>query len=210
MTFAPPCFSAGELHACGIRCGNDLEHRLGPGEPKSWKGKAGSCSQPPRMRLWDLRGPCLVSLAPQVRVNCIAPGWIRTAWAAAGGRGLVQRVRETPLGPLGTPDHIAARSFSSSAPVALVHHGEVIAANGGAVRQHRSDAEFQDCRFWHRSPTFSLRARRLRTHPVCDWPPRRVLAMVSAAGAQRTCRFRLRCRRARNQRRCPDACRLGE
>lgn len=39
-----------------------------------------------------------VSLAPRVRVNCIAPGWIRTAWGETAGDNWQERVRrETPL-----------------------------------------------------------------------------------------------------------------
>ena len=38
-----------------------------------------------------------VSLAPEVRVNCLAPGWIRTAWGEHASSDWQQRVlRETP------------------------------------------------------------------------------------------------------------------
>ena len=76
-----------------------------------------------------------VSLAPRVRVNCIAPGWIRTAWGDEAGDLWQQRVRsETPLGRWGTPDDIAnlARFLVSSDADYIT--GQVINANGGAVR----------------------------------------------------------------------------
>jgi 3-oxoacyl-[acyl-carrier protein] reductase len=76
-----------------------------------------------------------VSLAPQVRVNCIAPGWIRTAWGEQASDVWQQRVRrETPLQRWGEPEDIArlARFLVSSEAAYLT--GQVINANGGAVR----------------------------------------------------------------------------
>ena len=58
-----------------------------------------------------------VSLAPRVRVNCIAPGWIRTAWGETASEAWQERVRrETPLGRWGTPEDVAkvARFLASS------------------------------------------------------------------------------------------------
>src|SRR5207249_1625259 len=50
-----------------------------------------------------------LTLAPQVRVNCLAPGWIRTGWGATASPVWQERVRqETPLGRWGLPEDIAA------------------------------------------------------------------------------------------------------
>lgn len=76
-----------------------------------------------------------VSLAPEVRVNCIAPGWIRTAWGDGASDAWQSRVlRETPLKRWGLPEDIAklARFLVSSDASYLT--GQVINANGGAVR----------------------------------------------------------------------------
>lgn len=76
-----------------------------------------------------------LSLAPQVRVNCIAAGWIRTAWGEQASESWQERVlRETPLGRWGTPEDIArlARFLVSAEADYLT--GQVIYANGGAVR----------------------------------------------------------------------------
>ena len=43
-----------------------------------------------------------LTLAPEVRVNCLAPGWIRTAWAEGASHAWQERaIRETPLGRWG-------------------------------------------------------------------------------------------------------------
>ena len=76
-----------------------------------------------------------VSLAPEVRVNCIAPGWIRTAWGEQAGDVWQQRVlRETPLRRWGTPEDIARLARFLVSPDAGYITGQVICANGGAVR----------------------------------------------------------------------------
>src|SRR5262249_53477995 len=76
-----------------------------------------------------------VSLAPVVRVNCIAPGWIKTAWGETASDAWQQRVRrETPLQRWGQPEDVArlARFLASDAASYLT--GQVINCNGGAVR----------------------------------------------------------------------------
>ena len=76
-----------------------------------------------------------VSLAPSVRVNCIAPGWIRTAWGENASDVWQERVRsETPLRRWGTPQDIAAAARFLCSPDAAYITGQVINVNGGAVR----------------------------------------------------------------------------
>lgn len=76
-----------------------------------------------------------LSLAPEVRVNCIAPGWIRTAWGTQASAEWQERVlRETPLGRWGEPEDIAALARFLCSPAASYLTGQVICANGGAVR----------------------------------------------------------------------------
>ena len=76
-----------------------------------------------------------LSLAPKVRVNCIAPGWVRTAWGAGASHTWQERVRrETPLGRWGTPEDVAAVARFLAAPRSGFITGQVIQVNGGAVR----------------------------------------------------------------------------
>lgn len=76
-----------------------------------------------------------VSLAPEVRVNHIAPGWIRTAWGETASPEWQDRVRrETPLGIWGLPEDVAAATVWLSEPSASWMTGQTIRVNGGAVR----------------------------------------------------------------------------
>ena len=76
-----------------------------------------------------------VSLAPTVRVNCIAPGWIRTAWGEQASDPWQERVvKETPLNRWGTPEDIAKLARFLVSPDASYITGQVINCNGGAVR----------------------------------------------------------------------------
>ncbi len=76
-----------------------------------------------------------LSLAPTVRVNCLALGWIRTDWGASASEVWQERVRrETPLGRWGTPEDVAAAAEWLSSPAAAYITGQTIRINGGAVR----------------------------------------------------------------------------
>lgn len=76
-----------------------------------------------------------LSLAPEVRVNCLAPGWIRTAWGESASDGWQERVRrETPQGVWGLPEDVAAAAVWLASPAAAFVTGQTIRINGGAVR----------------------------------------------------------------------------
>jgi 3-oxoacyl-[acyl-carrier protein] reductase len=72
--------------------------------------------------------------APAVRVNVVAPGWIRTEWLDGAGPEIQQRVAEaTPLGRAGMPDDVAgAVAFLVSAEAAFIT-GQTLLVNGGVV-----------------------------------------------------------------------------
>jgi 2-amino-4-hydroxy-6-hydroxymethyldihydropteridine diphosphokinase len=76
-----------------------------------------------------------VSLAPEVRVNCIAPGWIKTAWGETASPKWQDRVHcETPLRRWGQPEDVAAAAVWLASPASAFVTGQVIRVNGGAVR----------------------------------------------------------------------------
>jgi len=76
-----------------------------------------------------------LTLAPQVRVNCVAPGWIQTAWGTSASTVWQERVqRETPLVRWGLPEDVARAVRCLVSPAANFITGQVIRVNGGAVR----------------------------------------------------------------------------
>lgn len=76
-----------------------------------------------------------LSLAPTVRVNCIAPGWIRTDWGEGASDYWQQRVMdETPLKRWGEPQDIANMARYLLSNDAAYITGQVINVNGGAER----------------------------------------------------------------------------
>jgi NAD(P)-dependent dehydrogenase (short-subunit alcohol dehydrogenase family) len=76
-----------------------------------------------------------LSLAPEVRVHCLAPGWIRTSWGEEASELWQERVRrETPLGRWGAPEDVAAAVRWLLSPRAGYIHGQTVRINGGAVR----------------------------------------------------------------------------
>ncbi|NNJ24684.1 SDR family NAD(P)-dependent oxidoreductase [Alienimonas chondri] len=76
-----------------------------------------------------------LSLAPEVRVNCVAPGWILTAWGETAPDEWQARVlRETPLKRWGTPEDIARCARWLCSDEASFVTGQIVNVNGGAVR----------------------------------------------------------------------------
>ena len=76
-----------------------------------------------------------LSLAPSVRVNALAPGWIKTKWGeTASPVGQERAVRETPLRRWGTPEDVARVARFLVSPEAGFLTGQVVRVNGGAVR----------------------------------------------------------------------------
>jgi 3-oxoacyl-[acyl-carrier protein] reductase len=74
------------------------------------------------------------SVAPRVRVNIVAPGWIDTAFAAGLDEPRREAVAEsTPLGRWGTPEDVAGAVVYLASPEAAFLTGQTILVNGGVV-----------------------------------------------------------------------------
>jgi 3-oxoacyl-[acyl-carrier protein] reductase len=74
------------------------------------------------------------SVAPRVRVNIVAPGWIETAFGAGVDRRVHRAVAEsTPLKRWGKPSDVAAAVVFLASPAASFLTGETINVGGGVV-----------------------------------------------------------------------------
>ncbi len=74
------------------------------------------------------------SVAPDVRVNVLCPGWIETAYGASADRGFYAEIEsETPLGRWGRPEDVAGAAVWLASPAAGFVTGQAVNLNGGAV-----------------------------------------------------------------------------
>jgi 3-oxoacyl-[acyl-carrier protein] reductase len=72
------------------------------------------------------------SLAPEVRVNCVAPGWIRTAWGQHASAEWQERAAtESLLGRWGEPEDVARVACFLASPAAAFISGQIVNINGG-------------------------------------------------------------------------------
>jgi 3-oxoacyl-[acyl-carrier protein] reductase len=76
------------------------------------------------------------SLAPQIRVNCVAPGWIQTEWGQNADEYWDQRAKRSSLiGRWGTPEDVAAAVVYLIGPAASFQTGQILNVNGGWNRR---------------------------------------------------------------------------
>jgi 3-oxoacyl-[acyl-carrier protein] reductase len=76
------------------------------------------------------------TLAPVVRVNCVAPGWIKTSWGAQASDAWQQRaIAESLLARWGTPEDVARAARFLSSPASSFITGQILNVNGGFVGQ---------------------------------------------------------------------------
>ena len=77
-----------------------------------------------------------VELAPyNIRVNCVAPGWVYTDMTRAPLRSAERRkiLSQIPMGRVGTADEIAGPVLFLASDLASFITGEILNVNGGAV-----------------------------------------------------------------------------
>ncbi len=85
------------------------------------------------------------SLAPGVRVNCIAPGWIQTDWGRQASAAWQERARRESLADRwGQPEDVAAVAEFLASDAANFVNGQVLCVNGGfrfAAQTHPPHSE---------------------------------------------------------------------
>ena len=82
------------------------------------------------------------SLAPNVRVNCLAPGWIQTAWGDSAPAHWNQRAQaESLMQRWGTPQDVANTALYAVAPSSSFITGQVLSVNGGLNHEQRTPPE---------------------------------------------------------------------
>lgn len=102
---------------------------------RGMEGDSGELFSAAKSAIMGFTRSLAMSLAPTVRVNCIAPGWIRTKWGEGASDAWQERVlRETPLKRWGTPQDIAAVARFLVSREASYLTGQIINVNGGAER----------------------------------------------------------------------------
>ena len=74
------------------------------------------------------------SVAPDVRVNVLCPGWIETAYGAGADPAFHDEVAAgTPLRRWGRPEDVAGAAVWLASPAAAFITGQAINVNGGTV-----------------------------------------------------------------------------
>ena len=74
------------------------------------------------------------TVAPDIRVNVLGPGWIETAYAVGLDDATKRRLVETtPLGRWGTPEEVAHAAVYLASDDAAYVTGQMLMVNGGAV-----------------------------------------------------------------------------
>jgi 3-oxoacyl-[acyl-carrier protein] reductase len=77
---------------------------------------------------------CAEAFAPNVRINCVAPGLIETEMAHVLPDSTIERIKsETPLGRLGTPEEVASVIRFLLSEESSFMTGHTLAASGGRV-----------------------------------------------------------------------------
>jgi 3-oxoacyl-[acyl-carrier protein] reductase len=104
--------------------------------PAGMEGDAGQMFGPIKAAVMAFSRSLAQTLAPQIRVNCVAPGWIQTAWGETADSDWQQRARQQALMQRwGQPADVAAAAAFLCRPAADFITGQILEVNGGWNRR---------------------------------------------------------------------------
>lgn len=100
------------------------------------EGEAGQMFAPIKSAITSYSKSLAQQLAPQIRINCVAPGWIKTEWGQSTDDYWDRRAtRSALMNRWGTPEDIASAVAFLVSPEASFICGQVVQVNGGWNRR---------------------------------------------------------------------------
>ncbi len=97
-----------------------------------FEGDSGQLFSPTKAAIAAFSKSLAKSVGPQIRVNCIAPGWIQTAWGESASEAWNRRAQgESILARWGRAIDIANAALMLASPECEFINGQTIAVNGG-------------------------------------------------------------------------------
>lgn len=135
---------AATIHLCRIIGPRMKQHGSGVILNMGWDqaeqgmaGKSGEMFGPIKGAVMAFTRSIAQSLAPEVRVHCLAPGWIKTAWGETAPTYWDERAkRESLMGRWGTPEDVAHVARFLASPAANFLTGQIVPINGGFRYSH--------------------------------------------------------------------------
>ena len=101
------------------------------------EGAAGQMFGPSKSAVMAFANSLAQTVAPRIRVNTVAPGWIKTSWGEGASPCWDQRAQEQALmARWGTPEDIAKAVVYVSDPANTFANRQMIEVNGGFNRRH--------------------------------------------------------------------------
>ncbi len=97
------------------------------------EGDPGQMFGPTKAAVTAFTSSLALTVAPKIRVNTVAPGWIRTAWGqqSASDYWNQRAISESQMQRWGTPEDVAATIAWLASSAASFISGQVIQVNGG-------------------------------------------------------------------------------
>jgi 3-oxoacyl-[acyl-carrier protein] reductase len=104
--------------------------------PLGMEGDAGQMFGATKAAVMAFAASLAQTVAPEIRVNTVAPGWIQTAWGQSASPVWDQRATSQALmGRWGTPGDVARAVLFVATPENSFLHGQTIEVNGGWNRK---------------------------------------------------------------------------